>query len=104
MCSRVVAFTDDRNWLKKTNLSPGEHIRVRLALGISNSSFLLAFLQAARQETVNVIDKLYCFGFIQYTDRLRIQRRTAFCLQYNSVVERFERLDEKRAEHYDYTD
>ncbi|MGC1372753.1 MAG: hypothetical protein WA824_11510, partial [Candidatus Sulfotelmatobacter sp.] len=82
----------------------GEHFREKVALGLSNSALLLAFLNAARRETVNVIDTLYCFGFIQYRDRLCVQRRTAFCLKYNSVIERFERTEGKRAENYDYAD
>lgn len=97
-------YGTERRWLGKCKVMPAEHKRVKIALGMDDSAFLLSFLRAARQEGANVMDTLYCFGFIQYRDRLRVQRRTAFCLHYNSVVERFERIDGKRAENYDYAD
>jgi len=94
----------DRNWLGTWGIAPAEHKRIRIALGAAGSAVMLSFLRTAREQNVNVIDNVYCFGFLQYRDAFRIQRRTAFCLHYNSVVERFERVEGKRAENYDYAD
>jgi hypothetical protein len=97
-------YEGSKNWLGKCKIAPAEHKRAKVALGFATSAFSLSFLRAARQEGANVNDTLHCSGFIQYRDAMRIQRRTAFCLHYNSVSENFDRIDQSKEPNYEYAD
>jgi hypothetical protein len=97
-------YDGSKNWLGTCDIAPAEHKRVKVALGVANSAFMLSFLRAAREDSAKVVDILYCFGFIQYRDALKVQRRTAFCLHYDSVTENFDRINQTKEPNYDYAD
>jgi hypothetical protein len=74
------------------SIIPGEHRQILMPL-VDNDTFRFRLLREMRKNThVGGESRIYCLGFIQYRDGMKIERRTAFCLQYDAQTGRFNRI------------
>lgn len=89
------------NWVGKRAIMPAQFEQISVPLELP-TAFKVSFLRAARELGHNVACDLHCFGFIQYRDQLRVQRRTAFCMHYDINARCFTRVEDEP--NYDYED
>ena len=93
-------YDETRNWLKKQVINPGEHKVFDTPIDAKNA-FRFRIVATKREGGAVGLSNLYCFGFIQYRDRVNVERRTAFCLNHNYSTDRFDRIDDPN---YNYAD
>jgi hypothetical protein len=88
--------------LSSCAIAPGEPKQFQVPLDPFKGTFLFRYLRNAHERRASVNNNVYCFGFIQYRDDAKVERRTAFCLHYDIGSGRFDRVADEP--NYDYAD
>jgi hypothetical protein len=94
-------YSDARDSLGRSFATkPGEHQERLVALGQRDAS-RFTMLRVLTNGGATGPGNIFCFGFIQYRDKIGTSRRSAFCRHYDAQTGRFDRVENSD---YEYAD